>query len=231
MLVLRPSDLRLVPPAAVIRSLDDPACGCRRSRAPPPRARWSACLPSPPSCATEAAGGAARRAWPLPPPPPTSARCCATSARDDRPRARSSSPWTLYAAEVRPEIWARTEELHRRHRPRPGGASGGRRRRSRCRCATPRRGEAVGAISDQGIAVFLAGDHDALATAIGRYLVASGFLRDRADLRPEVGRRRRRPSGWTRTRSGPARRPASAPGPASFQSRETTHEDLEVETT
>jgi hypothetical protein len=46
-------------------------------------------------------------------------------------------------------------------------------------------GEAVGAIRDQGIAVFLAGDPEALGDVIGRYLAGFGFLRDPADLRPE----------------------------------------------
>ena len=46
-------------------------------------------------------------------------------------------------------------------------------------------GESVGAIRDEGICVFLAGDDDALCRSVGTYLVVTGFLRDRADLREE----------------------------------------------
>jgi hypothetical protein len=47
-------------------------------------------------------------------------------------------------------------------------------------------GESVGAIRDEAIAVFLAGDEDALAASIGRYLAAARFLRDAGDLRAEA---------------------------------------------
>ena len=92
-------------------------------------------------------------------------------------------------------------------------------------------GEAVGGISDQGIAVFLAGDHHALSDVIGRYLVAAGFLRDPGDVRPEVvgpvpPERLDPDSIWTGAPSGSGASPGQE-----LSVTETTHEDLEVETT
>ena len=143
-------------------------------------------------------------------------------------RRRLVDPWTLHATEVRPEIWARTEELtDGTDRVLTAHLVGGPPLEVPVRHTAA--GEAVGAISDQGIAVFLAGDHDALGTVIGRYLVASGFLRDPADLRPEaVGQvlpeRLDPDSIWT---GAP---PGFSPG-QELSVTQTTHEDLEVEPT
>ena len=100
-------------------------------------------------------------------------------------RGRLVNPWSLYASEVRPEIWARTEELTD-----PTNRSLSAQLDGDTTLDVPVRhtaaGESVGAIRDLGIAVFLAGDSDSLAAVIGRYLVAAGFLGDPADLRPEL---------------------------------------------
>ena len=212
MLVLRPSDLRLVPPAAVIRSPRRPgAVAARRSRAAPPRDRSSASLPSPPSSLTEPRR---RRGSPVVTPPPSAPDVTALLryiGHEMTVRGRLVDPWTLYATEVRPEIWARTEELtDGTDRALTAHLVGGPPLEVPVRHTAA--GEAVGAISDQGIAVFLAGDHDALGTVIGRYLV--GLRLPARSRRPAPGgwSGRRRPSGWTRIRSGPARRPASSPG-------------------
>jgi hypothetical protein len=99
------------------------------------------------------------------------------------------NPWALYAAEVRTEIWARTEELtdptsstlacHME-----GGES----------LEVPVRhtaaGELVAALQERGITVFLAGDLDALTASVGRYLAEAGFLRHPGDLRQESVRER-----------------------------------------
>jgi hypothetical protein len=86
---------------------------------------------------------------------------------------------------VRPEIWARTEELtNASDRTLTAHLVAGGSLQVPVRHTAA--GEAVGAIRDQGIAVFLAGDPEALGDVIGRYLAAFGFLRDPADLRPEL---------------------------------------------
>ena len=145
-------------------------------------------------------------------------------------RGRLVDPWTLYATEVRPEIWARTEELtsatsHTLTAHLEGGPP----------LEVPVRhtaaGESVGALRDERISVFLAGDHDALANVIGRYLVAGGFLRDPGDLRPELIREtppeRLDPDAiWTG-----AARDLEAVQSMELSVDKSTHEDLEVETT
>jgi hypothetical protein len=145
-------------------------------------------------------------------------------------RGRLVNPWTLYATEVRPEIWARTEELtDGTDRTLSAHLEGGPPLRVPVRHTAA--GEAVGALRDQAIAVFLAGDHDALGGVIGRYLVALGFLRDPADLRPEmvtqVPPELLDPDS---IRSGAPRDSATAPG-QELSAQETTHQHLEVETT
>jgi hypothetical protein len=130
---------------------------------------------------------------------------------------------------VRPEIWARTEELtDPTDRTLFAHLDGGTVLEVPVRHTAA--GEAVGAIRELGISVFLAGDHDALATAIGRYLVAAGFLRDPADLRPEVVReappeRLDPDSIWTGVPADFGAEPSRELSPI-----ETTH-DREVKTT
>ena len=216
MLVLRPSDLRLVPPAAVIRSLDDPACGCRRSRAPPPRDRSSASSPSPPSSRTEAPP---RRGSPVAAARPLRARRHRAAAlprtRDDRPRAARRPVDAVRHRGAAGDLGA-DRGADRRHRPRPDRASRGRRRRSRCRFATPRRARPSARSATRGSP----SSSPATTTPWRPRSAATSWPPASCaiprDLRPEVDRRRRRPSGWTPTRSGPARPPGFEPGPGAF---------------
>ena len=160
-LVLRPSDLRLVPPAAVIRSLDDPALWLPAVEGTSAEGPVVGLLAQPAELATEARRRRGSPAWPHPPPPPTSPRCLRYIGHEMTVRGRLVDPWTLYATEVRPEIWARTEELtDGTDRALTAHLVGGPPLEVPVRHTAA--GEAVGAISDQGIAVFLAGDHDAL---------------------------------------------------------------------
>jgi hypothetical protein len=131
---------------------------------------------------------------------------------------------------VRPEIWARTEELTDgtdRNLTAHLVAGGALQVPVRHTAA----GETVGAISDQGIAVFMAGDPEALGNLIGRYLADFGFLRDPADLRAElvapVPPERLDPDSiWTGAPSG-----FGAEANKELSDQETTHEDQEVSTT
>jgi hypothetical protein len=178
--VLRPSDLRLVAPAAVFRSLADPDL-------------W---LPSVEGSSSEGpVVGVLDHGWQL--------RAGARPRRGAGPVARDSAPAApdvlallrhlraelrrsrgpgepeaVYAAEVREDAWASAEE-------RTGDA------RSRLvayladdeatRLELPVRrtgaGDVATALEDRGVNAFLAADEDALAGLVGRYLTAHGFLR------------------------------------------------------
>lgn len=184
LLVVRPSDLRLVSPAAVIRSLDAtvwmPGVEGVSSEGP-----VVGLLGHPAELVTESrlrAGDSTSRQ-----PPPSSPEISGLLRLVGQSLLRAgriTDPWSLYAGDVRPEIWARTEELtESTRRILTAHLEGG----SVIEVPIHRTaaGESVGAIRDEGICVFLAGDDDALCRAVGRYLVAAGFLRDDADLRPE----------------------------------------------
>jgi hypothetical protein len=184
-LVLRPSDLRLVPPAAVIRCLDDPSLWIPTVEGSSAGGPVVGLLSQPAELTT---GSRRRRGAPDATPPPSAPDVTALLryiGHEMAIRGRLVNPWTLYATAVRPEIWARTEELtDPTDRTLSAHLEGGAALEVPVRHTAA--GEAVGALRDEGIALFVAGDHDALAVVIGRYLVECGFLRDAADLRPEV---------------------------------------------
>jgi hypothetical protein len=230
-LVLRPSDLRLVPPAAVIRCLDDPPLWMPTVEGSSAEGPVVGLLAQPAELATEARRPRGVLALTPPPSGPDVTALLRYIGHEMAVRGRLVNPWTLYATEVRPEIWARTEELtDPTNRTLSAHLEGGTALEVPVRHTIA--GEAVGALRDEGIAVFLAGDHDALATAIGRYLVAHGFLRDPGDLRPETVRetpaeRLDPDSIWT----GAPHEFGVEPGRELSTRETTTHEDREVETT
>jgi hypothetical protein len=185
LLVVRPSDLRLVAPAALIRSLEGgtwlPAVDGVSSQGP-----VVGLLGHPAELVTETRpryGASAERQ-----PPPSSPEITGLLRLVGQSLLRAgriADPWSLYAGDVRPEIWARTEELtESTRRLLAAHLEGGSQIEVPIRRTAA--GESVGAIRDEGICVFLAGDDDALCRAVGRYLVAAGFLGDRSDLRPEA---------------------------------------------
>jgi hypothetical protein len=183
-LVLRPSDLRLVPPSAVIRSLEDPRLWLPTVEGTSAVGPVVGLLSHP----TELVARRRRQGEPardMPPSAPDISGLLRWIGSEMTRRRRLTVPWSLYASDVRPEIWARTEELtDPTNRALVAHLEGG------TQLSVPVRhtaaGESVGAIRDLGIAVFLAGDHDALARVIGSYLVGCGFLADPAELRPDV---------------------------------------------
>ena len=186
-LVLRPSDLQLVPPAAVIRCLEAPAIWLPTVEGASAEGPVVGLLSHPTELVTEVRR---RRGSPEREPPPSAPDVSGLLrwiGGEMVVRGRLSDPWSLYACEVRPEIWARTEELtDPTDRTLFAHLDGGTTLEIPVRHTAA--GEAVGAIRDVGISVFLAGDHDALAAVIGSYLVSAGFLRDPGDLRPELVR-------------------------------------------
>jgi hypothetical protein len=175
--VLRPSDLSLVPPAAVILSLDDPDVwvpGVEGTSADGP------------VIGVLAHGGelraALRRARSVPVGDPPSAPEIVGLLRYlqvEAARAKGGpEPGSLYAAAVLPHLWRRAEE-----RTRDAGfrllAHLSDDPRTRLELAVRRTGagDAVTALEDRGITVLLAPDVEHLAASAGRYLVSHGFLR------------------------------------------------------
>ena len=188
-LVVRPSDLRLVPPAAVIRCLDAPGLWMPTVEGISPEGPVIGLLVHP----TELERGSGRRrdagAGPeAPPSAPDATALLRYIGHELTVRGALTNPWTLYADAVRPEIWAWTEELTD-----PTDRSLSCHLEAGTRLEIPIRrtaaGESVGAISAERISVYLAGDDDALAASIGRHLAASGHLRDPRDLRPDLVRK------------------------------------------
>jgi hypothetical protein len=185
-LVVRPSDLRLVAPAAVVRSLDDERLWMPTVEGVSEQGPVVGLLSHPAELRSEPR----RRVGAAPEPPPSSPDVTGLLRRigaEMAQRGRLLNPWALYAAEVRPEIWARTEEITD-----PTSSTLACHLESGERLEVPVRhtaaGELVAALQERGITVFLAGDLDALNASVGRHLAAAGFLRHVADLRPEAVR-------------------------------------------
>lgn len=179
-LVLRPRDLRLVPPAAVLRSTADPEvwipCVDGFSDEGPvvgvlehaPRLRH-------PRRARQGAGPAAGEASPAAPEIVSLLRYVRLELARGRPLL---DPSTLYAADVRRDQWtlaeARLSDSHARLVAYLADEQG-----TRLEMAIRRTGagESTTAIEDRGISVFAADSDEDLAGAVGRYLAAQGFLR------------------------------------------------------
>jgi hypothetical protein len=240
-LVVRPSDLRLVPPAAIIRSLDDPELWLPTVEGSSAEGPVIGLLTHP---AELLADRRRRREAPAQEAPPSASDVTALIryiGGEMAIRGRLLDPWALYACEVRPEIWAWTEELTD---PTSNALTctleGGEGLDIPVRHTAA--GELVAALQERGITVFLAGDLDALAASVGRYLTGAGFLRHPGDLRTEVVGERPPESLdpdsiWTgEPRRGPAEpseagTEAGEPGERSAELQPTTQaeiEDLEV---
>jgi hypothetical protein len=146
LLVLRPSDLRLVPPAAVLRSTTEPEV-------------WLPCIDGV-SLDGPVVGVLERREIP--------------AAPDVVALLHAMAP--LYAADVRPDQWARGEARLR---------DIGRRlvapdlELSIWRTVA---GDLVTAVEDRGISCFSAGSEAELAETLRRYLTTHGFLRFASDV-------------------------------------------------
>jgi hypothetical protein len=177
--VVRPSDLRLVSPAAVIRSLGDPelwlaAVEGRSSeglvigllgeatelKRPEQRPRAGIQQLSSPPAASDVAS------------------LLRLVGNELAETGHLEDPFALYATQVRPEIWLRTEELTddigRRLVCWLEGEDAAPLELPLRRTAA---GELVTALEDDGIAVFAAAEEPMLAQRVGRYLSGSGFLR------------------------------------------------------
>jgi hypothetical protein len=182
--VVRPSDLRLVPPAALIRSIDDPEVWMPTVEGASPDGPVIGLLAHPAILQV-----AERRLAGTEPTAPPSATDVTGLLRylggELAARGHVLTPWSLYASAVRPEIWARTEEVtDPTNRSLQTFIEGGSELRLPvCHTAA---GEVCAALQEHGITVFLAGNDDGLATTVGRYLAEAGFLRHPEDIRLET---------------------------------------------
>lgn len=188
-LVVRPSDLRLVPPAAVVRSLEDPALWLPVVEGSSPDGPVVGLL----SHLRELRRSERRRHGPAAPDVPPSAPDVASLLRylghELSVRGHLAEPSSLLATDVRPEIWARTEELTDRTGARvEGRLEGG--ESLEVPVLHTAAGELVAGLDEHGITVFMAVSHDALVAAIGGHLHGRGFLRRPGDLRAEAARDR-----------------------------------------
>jgi hypothetical protein len=176
--VLRPSDLGLVPPAAVILSLDD-------------RDIWIPAIEGTsaegPVVGVLARSGELRapereRAGPAEvgvPPAAEDVMGLLRFLQSETERARRDlDPASLYAAEVRPSTWAiaeaRTVDSGRRL---VAHLSDDASTRLELPVRSTGSGDVVTALEDRGITMFLAPDEQALAERVARYLGGQGFLR------------------------------------------------------
>lgn len=185
-LVVRPSDLRQVPPAAEIHCLDDPGLWIPTVEGVSAEGPVVGLLTHPAELAVRprerrgAFGGGD-----APPPSATDVTALLRSLGGEMVRRGTVvNPWALYASAVRAEIWARTEELtDPTRRALTAHLEGGEPLEMPIRHTAA--GESVAALSqpELGIAVFLAGDDGALAAVAGRHLAEAGFLRDPSELR------------------------------------------------
>lgn len=178
--VLRPSDLSLVSPAAIVRSLKDagvwiPTVEGSSAEGPVVGVLGHAAQLRPPERRRSGAGPAAQDTAPAAPDVTSLIRF----VRAELERMRSKTdPDALYATEVRPEIWAvverRTEDAGSRL---VAYLDDGESTRLALVVRRTGAGDFAVALEDSHINVFLAQSENALARQVGRYLAAGGFLR------------------------------------------------------
>jgi hypothetical protein len=178
--VVRPRDLQRVPPAAVLRSLADPGVWMPTVEGSSPEGPVIGLLAHP----AELRGRGRIRAQ-IGPAPADSAPAAPDVVgllrfvRAELSRRRATfDPDSLYAANVRPEIWRSAEE---RLEPTTTLLVAHLIDEEATRLELPvwrmGSGEVVAGIEDRAINVLLAHDADALASAVGQLLLNSGFLR------------------------------------------------------
>lgn len=170
--VLRPSDLRRVPPAAVFRSLEDPAFWVPSVEGFSDDGPVVGVLGQ----ATRLVGEERPRPAAGPPPRPQAPAAPDVVELLRFLRTTRVAP-ALYASEVRPEIWA-AARLHLEPTPRRAVAPIADDDVPELDLPIARTGfgELVVALDDRGICLFLAPSEAELARTVGRYLAFAGFL-------------------------------------------------------
>jgi hypothetical protein len=183
--VVRPSDLRLVPPAAVIRGLDSEEIWMLTVEGTSADGPVIGLVTHPTELESNARR--TREGDDIPPSAPEVSALLRLLGTEMARGGALTNPWTLYADAVRPEIWARTEELT---------DSTDRYLGCYLEDGTPLElpirhtaaGESLVALDQAGIAVFLGGDDESLSATVAHYLVAGGFLIHPEDMRVEERR-------------------------------------------
>jgi hypothetical protein len=182
--VVRPRDLRRVPPAAVFRSHSDPELWIPSVEGVSPDGPVIGVLGHAPQLRRrerrrKGAGPRVEDTAPAAPDVITLIRYLQTELG----RAGEAATWGLYASEVRPEIWtaaeARTEDAGLRLVAHLTDEES-----TRLELAVRRTGagDVAVALEDRGVNAFLAPDEDALATQVGRHLAGADFLRSAAEV-------------------------------------------------
>jgi hypothetical protein len=184
--VVRPSDLRRVPPAAVFRSQTDPELWLPSVEGTSPDGPVIGIVGHAPQLRRRerrrAAGPTVEDTAPAAPDVVALLRyLCAELGR-----AGEVAAWGLYASQVRPEIWAaaeaRTVDAGTRlvaHMSDPGAT------RLELQVRRTGAGDVAVALEDRGINVFLAPDEEALATQLGSFLASAEFLRFAEEIQVE----------------------------------------------
>jgi hypothetical protein len=176
--VVRPRDLRRVPPAAVFRSQTDPDLWLPSVEGTSPDGPVVGVVGHAPQLRRRerrrAAGPSVEDTAPAAP----DVIALLRYLRAELGRAGSMASWGLYAAEVRPEIWAvaerRTQDAGTRLVAHMSDTDA---TRLELQVRRTGAGDVSVALEDRGINVFLAPDEDALAIQVGRLLAGADFLR------------------------------------------------------
>jgi len=177
--VVRPSDLKLVPPAAIIESLEDPDLWFASVEGRSPEGLVIGLLGEATELRAAERPRAGRQELESPPAASEVASLMRLVANGLTEKGRATDAAALYATHVRPEVWARTEQLTQ---------DVGRSlvcwledEEEPVRLELPLRrtaaGELMTALRDDGISVFTAAEESGLAARVGQYLSGSGFLR------------------------------------------------------
>ena len=177
--VVRPRDLSRVPPAAVLRSLSDPDLwlpSVEGTSADGPVVGVVGHAPQLRRGARRRRGGGPTVEDTAPAAPDVVSLI--RYLQTELGRAGELAAWGLYAADVRPEIWAaaevRSEDAGSRLVAHLSDDAATRLELDVRRTGA---GDVAVAIEDRGINVFLAPDEDALAIQVGHHLAGSEFLR------------------------------------------------------
>ena len=182
--VVRPRDLRRVPPAAVFRSLSDPELWIPSVDGVSPDGPVIGVLGHAPQLRRperrrKGAGPQVEDTAPAAPDVIALIRYLQTELG----RAGEAAAWGLYASEVRPEIWAaaetRTEDAGIRLVAHLTDDDA-----TRLELAVRRTGggDLAVALEDRGVNVFLAPDEEWLARLVGTHLTGADFLRSAAEV-------------------------------------------------
>lgn len=195
--VLRPRDLSRVPPACVLRSLSDPDVWLPSVEGRSPDGPVVGVLGASPRLARgrrrPAPGPAAPEAAPFAPDVVALLRFARADLERGRDRREAgAAAESLYATQVRPEIWAaaeaRTEDAGLVLRARLSDDAD---TTLELAVRATGAGDVCTAVEDRGINVFLEADSDALARRAGEFLAASGFMRFASEVEIHDARARR----------------------------------------